>query len=107
MRTSRQAALTVFAALALAAALPAFAQDAAPAPQPDRLPRLIKLVDKDGDGAISLAEAQAFAGARFDKLDADHKGYLTLDTYEVPLRRAIERANDTRRAQLEKALPRA
>jgi Ca2+-binding EF-hand superfamily protein len=94
-------------ALLLTAALPAIAQDAVPAPGQDRLTRLIKLIDKDGDGAISAAEAEAFAASRFDKLDTDHKGYLTLDAFEAPLRRAIDRASEARRPQLEKALPRA
>lgn len=95
------------ASLLLVAAFPAAAQDAAQTPRLDRLTRLVKLVDKDGDGAISLAEAQAFAAARFDKLDTDGKGYLTLEVYEAPLHRAIERASEARRPRLEKALPRA
>ncbi len=94
-------------ALLLTAALPATAQDGAVGPGQDRLARLIKLIDKDGDGAISAAEAEAFAASRFDKLDSDHKGYLTLDAFEAPLRRAIDRASEARRPQLEKALPRA
>jgi Ca2+-binding EF-hand superfamily protein len=105
---SNRFAIAAFAAsVLLAVALPAGAQQAAQAPRPDRLARLVKLVDKDGDGAISLAEAQEFAAARFDKLDTDHKGYLTLDAFEAPLRRAIERASEARRPRLEKALPRA
>jgi Ca2+-binding EF-hand superfamily protein len=95
------------AALLLVAALPAIAQDATPAPRQDRLARLIKLIDKDGDGAISAAEAEAFAALRFDRLDSDHLGYLTLDAFEAPLRRAIDRASEARRPQLERALPRA
>jgi Ca2+-binding EF-hand superfamily protein len=95
------------ASLVLVAAFPAGAQDAVQAPRPDRLTRLVKLVDKDGDGAISPTEAQAFAAARFDKLDTDRKGYLTLEVYEAPLRRAIARASEARRPRLEKALPRA
>ncbi len=98
---------TLAAALLLTAALPASAQDGAPAPRQDRLASLIKLIDKDGDGAISAAEAEAFAASRFDKLDSEHKGYLTLDAFEAPLRRAIDRASEARRPQLEKALPRA
>jgi Ca2+-binding EF-hand superfamily protein len=95
------------ASLVLLLAFPAAAQDAAQTPRPDRLARLVKLVDKDGDGAISPTEAQAFAAARFDKLDTDRKGYLTLEVYEAPLRRAIARASEARRPRLEKALPRA
>src|SRR6266851_4534011 len=94
------------AALLLAAAPPANAQDGAAAPRQDRLARLIKLIDKDGDGTISAAEAEAFAASRFDRLDSDHKGYLTLDAFEAPLQRAIDRANEARRPQIEKALPR-
>jgi Ca2+-binding EF-hand superfamily protein len=101
-----------FGILALAGAfvvlttLPLAAQDQAAAAPAGRFTRLVKLVDKDGDGAISLAEAQEFAAARFDRLDTEHKGYLTLDAFEAPLRRAIERASDTRRSALQKALPR-
>jgi Ca2+-binding EF-hand superfamily protein len=98
---------TLATAVLLAAALPATAQDGATRQGQDRLARLIKLIDKDGDGAISAAEAEAFAASRFDRLDSDHKGYLTLDAFEAPLRRAIDRASEARRPQLERALPRA
>ena len=95
------------AALLLATALPAIAQDSTATPRRDRLASLVKLVDKDGDGAISAAEAEAFATSRFDRLDSDHKGYLTLEAFEAPLRRAIDNASEARRPQLERALPRA
>src|SRR5882672_1145580 len=94
------------AALVLFATLPLAAQEAAPASRFDRLVRLIKLVDKDGDGTISAAAAESFAAQRFDRLDTDHRGYLTLEAFEAPLRRAIERASEARRPLLEKALPR-
>jgi len=111
MRNRQLGILALAGAIAVSLALPLAAQNAmpnaAPTPRADRLARLAKLVDTNGDGAISLAEAQAFAAARFDKLDAEHKGYLILEEYEAPLRRAIERASETRRPLLEKALPRA
>jgi Ca2+-binding EF-hand superfamily protein len=97
--------LAVSLAVPLAAQTPG--QTAASAPRPERFARLVKLVDKDGDGAISLEEAQGFAAQRFDRLDTEHKGYLTLEAYEAPLRRAIERASEARRPALERALPRA
>jgi Ca2+-binding EF-hand superfamily protein len=107
------AVLALAGGLALAIALPLAAQTTAaqaiagPTPRPERFARLVKLVDKDGDGRISLAEAQEFAAQRFDRLDTDHKGYLTLEAYEAPLRRAIDRASEARRPALERALPRA
>jgi Ca2+-binding EF-hand superfamily protein len=105
------ALLALAGGLAVSLALPLAAQtmtgQAAAAPRPERFARLVKLVDKDGDGAISLQEAQGFAAQRFDRLDTEHKGYLTLEAYEAPLRRAIERASEARRPALERALPRA
>lgn len=98
--------LALAGGLMISVALPLAAQDSVRAPRPERFARLVKLVDKDGDGAISLAEAQEFAASRFDRLDTEHKGYLTLEAYEAPLRRAIERASDARRPALERALPR-
>ena len=101
------ALLALAGGLAVSLALPLAAQTTAPSPRPERFARLVKLVDKDGDGAISLQEAQGFAAQRFDRLDTEHKGYLTLETYEAPLRRAIERASEARRPALERAVPRA
>ncbi|HEX3500458.1 MAG TPA: hypothetical protein VHT04_14150, partial [Stellaceae bacterium] len=107
IRKNQLAIAALAAVLTGAVALPLAAQDQAPASRPERFARLMKLVDKDGDGTISLAEAQEFAARRFDRLDTEHKGYLNLDAYEAPLRRAIERASETRRAALERALSRA
>jgi Ca2+-binding EF-hand superfamily protein len=106
MRNRQLGIIALAGAIVVSLALPLAAQDAT-APRPERFARLVKSVDKDGDGTISLAEAQAFAAQRFDRLDTEHKGYLTLDAYEAPLRRAIERASDTRQSTLERALPRA
>ena len=44
----------------------------------------LQTVDTDNDGTIDLKEAQAAAGALFDKLDADHDG--TLDRRELKRR---------------------
>jgi Ca2+-binding EF-hand superfamily protein len=107
MRNRQLGIIALAGAIAVSLALPLAAQDSARAPRPERFARLVKLVDKDGDGAISLAEAQEFAARRFDRLDTGHQGYLTLETYEAPLRRALERASEARRPALERALPRA
>jgi hypothetical protein len=62
------------ACLAVAAALiasPAFAQQGGGALA------MLQAADANGDGAITRAEAQAARGALFDRLDADHNGYLS------------------------------
>ena len=41
----------------------------------------VKMIDTDNDGTIDLKEAQAVAGALFDKLESDKDG--TLDTKEL------------------------
>jgi Ca2+-binding EF-hand superfamily protein len=90
-------------AILLATAFPAAAQQTT-APRQDRFARLMARVDADHDGFIEAAEAQAFAAARFAKLDKAHRGYLTLDDWEASLRRALDRASETRRPRLERAL---
>jgi hypothetical protein len=100
----RQRFLTLpILAILLATVLPAAAQQNAAA-RPDRFEQLMARVDTDHDGFIEAAEAQAFAAARFDKLDKAHRGYLTLDDWEASLRRALDRASETRRPRLERAL---
>jgi len=51
-------------------ASPAYAQ------QGGRLGAL-RAADTNGDGAITLAEAQAARAAMFERLDANHDGYVT------------------------------
>lgn len=74
--------------LAIAAALPAallsiaaLAQSAATAPaagtHPTLFQHMLKKLDTDGDGRISLAEFQAGATARFNAADTQHTGSLT------------------------------
>jgi hypothetical protein len=46
-------------------------------PSPERVDMMFKMIDADGDGKATAAEAQAAAGARFDMMDANHDGTLT------------------------------
>ena len=84
--------LTASALLAdLASALPAYAQQGRPSSQQskqDRMSRLLKAVDKDNDGAISLDEAKQYASARFDRYDTNHDGKLTLQEFQAASRAA-------------------
>jgi hypothetical protein len=53
--------------------------------------------DQNFDGKISLAEFLAAADRRFDLLDEDHNGYLTLDTLpQTPDQIAVEGKRKTR-----------
>lgn len=107
MSSHRFAGPVLASVLLVAAAFPVHAQDTAQAPRYDRYASLMKRVDTDHDGFISQAESDAFAGDRFDRLDADHKGYLTLEDFAAPLHRAIARTtNDRRKAALQLQLAR-
>jgi Ca2+-binding EF-hand superfamily protein len=76
-------------------------------PRADRTAGLLRHLDADNDGKLSLAEVDAFVTKRFDRLDTDHKGYVTLDDFEARQHHALERATtDKRRASIEKSLPR-
>jgi Ca2+-binding EF-hand superfamily protein len=68
------------AMLALALPLAATAQDTATAPAGTHMTpfaHMLKKMDTNGDGKISLAEWQAAATARFDALDTQHTGSIT------------------------------
>lgn len=86
----RTALLT--ALLVTAFALPAFAQEAAPAAAPAEGGKppvarkhgdFIKKLDTNGDGAIDKAEFVADAEAKFTKLDADNDGKVTADEFKA------------------------
>ncbi|MDB5411318.1 MAG: hypothetical protein JWL84_6230 [Rhodospirillales bacterium] len=102
------------AAVVTIAALPVASQTASRPPrsdnaQPraDRTAGLLRHLDTDHDGFLSAAEIDAFVTTRFDRLDRDAKGYLTLDDFEARQHRALERATtDKRRAAIERSLPR-
>ncbi|MEZ5961985.1 MAG: hypothetical protein R3C30_16410 [Hyphomonadaceae bacterium] len=59
------------AAIACLAAPSAFAQQGAGAIA------MMQAADSNGDGAITRAEAQAARGVMFERLDADHDGYIS------------------------------
>jgi len=87
---NRKPVFVLSAALAAALALPAFAQTAGPAAQPQQQAsggggQTWASVDTDSDGAISKQEAQVNAGLAqiFDQADADANGKLTPDEYKA------------------------
>ena len=115
----RTPSLALAALLGLAVAAPAAAAPAAPAatqaapaaaapahakkPRVDRYARLLQRADTDHDGAVSQAEAAAYADSRFDRLDKAHQGYRTLDGWGASRRHRIEQASAERRPRLERS----
>lgn len=107
------AALLGLAIAAPAAAAPAASPAASPAtqtaparakkPRVDRYARLLQHADTDHDGAVSPAEAAAYATSRFDRLDKAHQGYLTLEGWGASRRHRIEQASAERRPRLERS----
>ncbi len=47
------------------------------APPADRIDTMFRMLDANGDGQATTAEAEASGSARFATLDADHDGTLT------------------------------
>ena len=45
--------------------------------------RLVRHLDKDGDGKVSKAEALAAAEERFNRADANHDGFLTAEELQA------------------------
>jgi hypothetical protein len=65
--------------------------DGAPAYSLLNVSEPVAAADADFDGRITLQEFQATADRRFDQLDKDRNGYLTLDTLpQTPEQIAVE-----------------
>ncbi|HEV7815630.1 MAG TPA: EF-hand domain-containing protein [Janthinobacterium sp.] len=78
--------LCVVASLAIAAQVPAFAADDAAKMQ--KLEERFKAADKNGDGKLTKAEAEAGMprlAKNFDSIDTDKKGYVTLDQVKAAM----------------------
>jgi hypothetical protein len=61
-------------------------------------------LDPDKDGTVSLDEAKAAAGTKFDALDTDHDGTLTLqETKGVFLKSTLPQADPDKDGTIDKA----
>lgn len=88
--------LSGVAALTVAFALPAMAQDEKPdrphpkGPRPDMKEKIFEKLDVDNSGGISLKEMQdealQRAKERFDKMDVDKSGEVSKDELKPPMR---------------------
>lgn len=59
--------------------------------------------DTNGDGKISRAEADVQAGARFDRMDTNHDGFLGADEMTGPGARMLSRADADHDGKLSRA----
>ncbi|RST29685.1 hypothetical protein HMF7854_01715 [Sphingomonas ginkgonis] len=55
--------------------------------------RLFAMADANGDGRVTLAEAQAAALAHFDMMDANHDGLLTPDERQAMRQKMMDMRN--------------
>src|SRR5262245_64772494 len=102
--TRREAAGLLMGIAAFGAGtVPVHAQSKAEAQQAE-IDRLIKLVDKSGSGKISFEDAKKFVLDRFDKLDHDHDGTLTLAELQAPLREQVIKAKGGEKNRLQSSL---
>jgi len=63
-------------------------QQSAPAKQDAMVEARFKAADKDGDGRLTRDEAEAGmprVAKNFDRIDKDHKGYVTLNEIKAAL----------------------
>ncbi len=103
-RTRREAAGLLVGIVALGAGLVlAHAQSKAEAQQAE-IERLIKLVDRSNTGKFSFDDAKQFVLDRFDKLDPDRDGTLTLAELQAPLRERMNKAKGTEKNRLQSSL---
>jgi Ca2+-binding EF-hand superfamily protein len=94
--------------IAVLAPLTVHAQGNAPQPAPRRdwADRYFARLDVDRKGFITLQDAERYAGAQFDRLDASHQGYVDHDEFVAAAKRSLDRASPTRKARAESALER-
>lgn len=81
MRSSKTGILFVATLLAGASLLAQAAPADADQGKLQKLEQRFKAANKAGDGHLTLEEAKAgmpFIGKNFDKIDKDHKGYVTM-----------------------------
>jgi Ca2+-binding EF-hand superfamily protein len=94
--------------IAVLTPISAYAQSnaAQPAPRRDWADRYLARLDLDRKGFVTLQDAERFASAQFDRLDANHDGVVDHDEFVAAVKRALDRASPTRKAQVQRSLDR-
>lgn len=94
--------------VAVLAPISAYAQSnaAQPAPRRDWADRYLARLDPDRKGFVTLQDAERFASAQFDRLDSNRDGVVDHDEFVASAKRALERASDPRKAQVQRSIDR-
>lgn len=94
--------------IAVLVPISAYAQSNAPQPAPRRdwADRYLARLDLDRKGFVTLQDAERFASAQFDRIDANHDGLVDHDEFVAGAKRSLDRASPTRKAQVQRSLDR-
>jgi len=94
--------------IAVLAPISAYAQANAPQPAPRRdwADRYLARIDTERKGFITLQDAERFAAAQFDRLDANRDGVVDHDEFVASAKRSLERVSDARKPQVQRSLDR-
>lgn len=97
---------TIPLVIAILAPISAYAQSNAPAPRRDWADRYLARLDTDRKGFVTLQDAERFAAAQFDRLDANRDGIVDHDEFLASAKRSLDRASPARKAQVQRSLDR-
>jgi Ca2+-binding EF-hand superfamily protein len=92
--------------IAVLAPISAYAQSNAPAPRRDWADRYLARIDTERKGFVTLQDAERFAVAQFDRLDANRDGFVDHDEFVASAKRSLERASDARKPQVQRSVDR-
>jgi hypothetical protein len=99
--------LPVLFALALVGPVSALAQTSdAPQLRRDWADRYMVRLDAEQKGYATLDDALRYAGAQFDRLDRSHAGVLDMASFTAAERASLERASEARKPYAQRTLER-
>jgi len=92
--------------IAVLAPISAYAQSNAPAPRRDWADLYLARLDTERKGFVTLQDAEHFAAAQFDRLDANRDGVVDHDESQASAKRSLDRASPARKAQVQRSIDR-
>jgi Ca2+-binding EF-hand superfamily protein len=92
--------------IAVLVPISAYAQSNAPTPRRDWADRYLARLDTERKGFVTLQDAERYAAAQFDRLDANHDSVVDHDEFLASAKRSLDRASPARKAQVQRSLDR-